>query len=95
MRTGSSVDSAESYRGLRGIKRSKWLVIASVVVLFLTGMVVTSLTASAGWCNHTDHGHPHNGHQDWYHWHTHYQDAGIHFEVWHNHTHDVIFHEAC
>lgn len=70
-------------------------IILSVVVLFLAGMVVMAVTASAGWCGHSDHSHPHNGHSDFYHWHTHYQDFGVHFEEWHNHTHDQIFTESC
>lgn len=69
--------------------------ILSVVVLFLVGMVVMAVTASAGWCGHNDHSHPHNGHSDFYHWHTHFQDAGLHQEVWHNHTHGQIFTEVC
>lgn len=71
------------------------VIILSVVVLFLAGMAVMAVTASAGWCGHDDHSHPHNGHSDFYHWHTHYQDAGFHIHEWHNHTHGQIFTEVC
>ncbi|MDQ3914977.1 MAG: hypothetical protein M3323_06540 [Actinomycetota bacterium] len=64
-------------------------------MLLLAGAVATSPTASAGWCGHSDHTHPHNGHNDYYHFHLEFNEFGTHYHNWHNHTHDDYFTEAC
>lgn len=71
------------------------LTVFAIVVLLLAGVVVTSPSASAGWCTHSDHTHAHNGHSDYYHFHLHFDEFGSHYHNWHNHTHDDYFTEQC
>lgn len=76
------------------IRRRLVIVLMMLVVLF-AGAIGMSATASAGWCTHADHSHPHNGHSDFYHFHSHIDDIGAHWHNWHNHTHGQFFTEQC
>lgn len=75
--------------------RRKFVVLLAIVALLLAGSVIKAPIASAHGCTHTSHSHYHNGHYDYYHWHGHNQDGGIHTEYWHNHTHGNLFQSVC
>lgn len=84
-----------SQAGAIGLLRRRFAALVLMVMLLLAAAVVNAPSASANWCGHTDHTHPHNGHIDSYHFHQHWNDGGIHFHTWHNHTHGQVFTEVC
>jgi hypothetical protein len=66
-----------------------------LIALLGAGMVAIAPAAWAHGCTHTSHGHWHDGHSDYYHYHSHETIGGVHYHVWHNHTHGNTFTVSC
>lgn len=95
-RVATSVESVPiSYVGEPGLLRRKLVALAAMLVLLFAGMVATAPTAWAAYCGHSDHTHWHNAHMDYYHFHQEWNDGGVHYHTWHNHTHGDVFTVIC
>lgn len=93
--TTASVTTVPSFERASFSPLRKLVTFLAILALWLAGTIATAPPASAHYCGHDSHFHNHGDHNDWEHWHSHYNEFGMHFHTWHNHTHSYTFSTEC